>query len=154
MNLKPWQMKKLVSEKIDLVEALYKVNPEGFYEVGQQCYCPFHDNENTPAASIYEDEKRKTLYCFSERKLYDSSDVLEILLKRDVFSVAERIWSTMTEADKSVWLSENSADSYEDAFSIEEDTKENNTKLDIAKERFKSGKIKVKELLQAFIENA
>ena len=29
------------------------------------CFCPFHDNHNTPAAKIYKDDAGDSLYCFS-----------------------------------------------------------------------------------------
>ena len=149
-------MRKLVSDKISMVEVLYKYDPEGRYSAGQTCFCPFHDNENTPAASIYDNDGVESMWCFSEKKLYTSADVIEKLLNKDVFEVSERIWNSMSEVDRNSWLSENSAEDYKDIFSESvEEEKDNkiNKELEHKKKQFKSGKIKLAELLDCFIKD-
>lgn len=39
-------------------------------------YCPFHDNQNTPAAHLYkEDDGSYTIYCFSENRVFTNVDL-------------------------------------------------------------------------------
>ena len=155
MNLTTSQLKKLVVEKVDIVDILYKNNPDGHYHPGQTCFCPFHDNDNTPAASIYDNEGITSLYCFSERKLYTSADAIEILLNKNVYEVAKRLWDRMSDAEKQVWLSENSDESLEEAFSLPSN-KDKPVSIEIKKAEndFKNRKITIKELLESIISNS
>lgn len=46
-------------------------------KVHGKIYCPFHDNQNTPAAKYFEDSNE--LYCFAEQKKYRVVDAMEKL---------------------------------------------------------------------------
>lgn len=155
MNLTIKQLKQLVIENIDIIEILYKYNPEGYYQAGQNCFCPFHDNSNTPSASIYDNEGITSLYCFSERRLYTSADAIEILLNKDVYEIAKRLWDRMSDAEKQLWLSKNSHEDFEEAFSINKNNdKSVSIEIKKAENDFKNRKITIKELLESIISNS
>ena len=46
------------------------------------CFCPFHENHNSPAAKMYEDEDTGliVLHCFTERRRYTTYDYVKIIL--------------------------------------------------------------------------
>ena len=54
-----------------LLESLHiEVKPNGVM------YCPFHDNQNTPAAHLYKEKDGSyTIYCFSENKVFTNTDL-------------------------------------------------------------------------------
>lgn len=150
MKLKDYKL--LVDQTTSIVAALKRYNPTGRYDIGQPCFCPFHENENTPAAALYGDEEKETLYCFSERKIYTASDVLEKLLNYDIYSLGQRIWTGMSEADQQAWLTEHSKTDYEEMFSQSEEkettkhTEESQVAID-----YKLGRAKVSDLLNELI---
>lgn len=155
MDLSPKQMKILVDEKLDMSKLLSKKYPDRRYIPGQKCFCPFHDNENTEAGHLYQDEDtgKVTLWCFSEKEQYTTSDALKILLKRDVFSVAASIWDKMSEAQRTAWLTEHDFHkNYEDLFSDDSKPKAVDKELESAKRSFKSGKSALPDLLGKFIK--
>ena len=45
------------------------------YRINGNMLCPFHDNENTPAAHLYSDESGYRLWCFSENRMYGAWNV-------------------------------------------------------------------------------
>lgn len=152
MNLSIDKLKKLVNEKFSLVSLLKKHNPEEHYEVDQPCFCPFHDNTNTPAASIYKDEDgSETLYCFSERKLYRPSDAIEKLLSYDVYELGSYIWNKMSEEEQNLWLVEhNVLESYGDLFnSNNKKDGESNDLFDLLSYNYRINKITFSEFLEA-----
>lgn len=142
------QLEDLVKEKYSLTKSLSKLNPHNRYQAGQPCFCPFHENHNTPAASIYDDEKGETLYCFSERKLYTVVDVFEKLMSYDVHDLGNRLWQSMSETEQQEWLIANNA--YEDVFSKKEE-KEDSKKLKQSIAMYKSKKLKLNDLLGQYL---
>jgi hypothetical protein len=150
MKLTFKQLEKLVEQKYSLVKALRKHNPGERYEVGQTCFCPFHDNENTPAAAIYEDEGKQSLYCFSERKLYTVVDVFKQLINYDVYELGNYLWHGMSDYEKSEWLKNNSEIDPVELFSKKKETVETNKELEKARANFKYGKISLNELLEEY----
>lgn len=97
---------KLVEEKFDLVKALKEYNPDGRYEYRQPAFCPFHQNENTPAATLYEASDRgpDTLFCFAENRGYTVSDVLGKLMGYNIYEVGHALWNKMTTTEKELFL--------------------------------------------------
>jgi hypothetical protein len=146
------QYKRLILDKVNLIEVLNKVNPDEYYEEGRPCFCPFHDNENTPAAAIYGDDDYMTLYCFSERKLYTVIDALEKLLGVDPYIIGERLWSKLSDNEKSDWLLNNKSEQLRSSFDEDIEKDDNDNKLDIYKEKYKSGKITIQEFLKSRIK--
>lgn len=150
------QLKRLVTEKLKISDILHKYNPEGNYQAGQTCFCPFHDNENTPSASIYDNEGVETLYCFSEKKLYSSADAIEKLLKKDVYEVAQSLWERMGDVEKKQWLESQPDGDFSQMFQFEEDEEDeeedsNNALKQIAT-LFKKRKITLREFLKEYIK--
>jgi len=155
MELKPNQMRKLVDEKLDISEVLSRINPDEFYQAGQNCFCPFHDNQDTPSAAIYDNEGIVKLWCFSEKKLYGSSDALELLAKKNIFAIADKIWNAMSEGDRHLWLNDHAYADYGSLFSTnsnQDDEKPLNKELEAKKRSFKTGKISVSELVSYLID--
>jgi hypothetical protein len=171
-NLNEQQLRNLVRDKIRITDILYKHNPNGNYYPNQTCFCPFHDNSQTPSASIYDNDGVETLYCFSERRLYTSADAIEVLLKKDVYKVAEALWDRLPESSKQSWLQNNGKTSYKDLFNEDlSESKQNQgfnlfngkikgqekeTHNDITErlsDAFKRGKISLGVLLDKYIES-
>lgn len=149
MKLSLKQLETLVKEKYSLVKALNKIYEKNHYQVGQPCFCPFHENYHTPAASIYEDEKSQTLYCFTERKLYNVVDVFKNLMHYDVYQLGEGLWKSMSKEEQHVWLVDHD-DSFIEAFNKKEEAKSSkNLLLNI--ELFKNKKISLDCLLENYI---
>ena len=65
------------------------------------CFCPFHDNHNTPAAKIYKDDAGDSLYCFSENKIYRPYDLIKnSIINIDADILYEAIWNKLSEEVK------------------------------------------------------
>lgn len=90
----PYIYKRIVDDKLSMVKILNKLGTN--YSVNQPCYCPFHDNTNTPAAMIYDNNGKQSLYCFSERKTYYPSDAISILLNQDPYAIGEELFNRLT----------------------------------------------------------
>lgn len=144
------QLEQLVKEKYRLVDLLRKINPDQNYSVGQSCYCPFHENYNTPSAAIYEDGHWQSLYCFSEKRLYTSVDVMKDLLNYDIHELGYYLWNKMSEEEQQVWLSNNEEQKLTDAFS-KGSNKADSRELEKAIAIFKKKKISLNDLLEIYI---
>lgn len=78
-----------------------------------KCFCPFHENYDTPAAKISKTENGDMLYCFSERKSYRPADLFTRYHKEQtgvdkdltIDKVFRRIWSQIP-IDKRQWFIE------------------------------------------------
>lgn len=109
------------------------------------CYCPFHPNEDTPAAKLFKDPDGDRIYCFAEQRMYHPSDIIRRgLLKRDPVTIAARIWVQLPEHTKESILSstENPPETKPDNWD------ELEPKMDL----YKEDKITYKELLQTFLQ--
>lgn len=79
---------------------LDKAGLEG-YNYDGKCFCPFHDNYDSPAAKLYKNPTGDNLFCFSERRQYKPSDVIDKgLLKKSLQHVFNNIWKQLTEDKK------------------------------------------------------
>lgn len=145
------QLEALVKEKYSLIKSLSKINPDNNYQVGQPCFCPFHENHNTPAASIYDDDKGQTLYCFSERKLYSVVDVFKDLMHYDIYDLGNRLWVSMSEQEQQIWLSKHGQYDVYSAFDKPEGTVELPKEVKRSAELFKNKKIGVDKFLDDFM---
>lgn len=142
-----YQLKLLINDRLSMVDVLNKVNPEGYYQAGQPCFCPFHENSNTPSATIYDNEGITSLYCFAEQRQYRPTDAIEILLDKDVYVVGEKLWNSLSQLEQEQFLRENV--SIEDSFSTTQ-VKPIDKKVQQAKTAFKYGKITAHELLEKY----
>lgn len=65
------------------------------------CFCPFHDNTETPAAKLYRDLEGDRIYCFAEQRMYKPSDLIRKgLLRRDPLTIAARLWEQLSDDTK------------------------------------------------------
>lgn len=60
------------------------------------CFCPFHENKNTPAAHLYHDELGWCLWCFAEHRLYTPYDLYKQYSKLNTRDIANAIWNNIT----------------------------------------------------------
>lgn len=142
---------KLVNEKVSMTNVLNKINKGNHYTVGRPCFCPFHDNTNTPAAVIYNNDGKETLYCFSEQKLYTPSDLVKTVLNKDVYQLGSAIWQQMSEYEQSAFLESINKEvdiSSFDAEQTDEDLKLFNNKL----AAFKYGKLSYNGLMAEYLK--
>lgn len=153
MTIKLWQLKLLVNESYSLIKTLKKYNPEGRYVAGQPCFCPFHENTETPSAAIYDNEGSESLYCFSEKRQYKVTDALEKLFNYDVYALGMALWNKMSDLDKKRFITEHpDSDNFGEMFSTKEEKKEEiNTELEKTKLLYKSGKASLEDLLDKYI---
>lgn len=108
------------------------------YRINANMFCPFHLNENTPAAHLYADEDGYRLWCFSESKMYGAWNVYKTFLpKIDTNKLALLIFNKLPEDVQEKVLSE---------LDIEQDV----SSLPYQKELqdFKRHKIDITQLLQ------
>lgn len=144
------QLEQLVKEKYNLTKALIKINPHNRYQVGQPCFCPFHENHHTPAAALYDDPKGQTLYCFTERKIYTVVDVFKDLMHYDIYEIGNNLWKNMSNEERQLWLAEHQE--YEIAGTFDK-AKSVSRELKVAIELFKNKKIPLNDLLEKYIIN-
>lgn len=144
------QLRQLVTEKYSLVKTLRRYSGSNSYHVGQTCYCPFHDNTNTPAATIFDDDNGERLFCFSEKKQYTSADALEKLMHYDVYELGQKLWNSMSPLEKSDWLAEHNVVDYNSVFVSKE--KPVTKQLEVKINQFKSNKITISDLLNEYIK--
>jgi hypothetical protein len=144
------QLEQLVKEKYNLAKALTKINPHNRYQLGQPCFCPFHENYHSPSAALYDDPKGQTLYCFTERKIYTVVDVFKNLMHYDIYEIGNNLWKKMSDEQKQIWLAEHQE--YETAGTFDK-TKSVSKELKVAIELFKNKKIPLNDLLEKYIIN-
>lgn len=78
-----------------------------------KCFCPFHENYDTPAAKISKTDRGDMLYCFSERKSYRPADLFTRYYKEQtgvskdltVDTIFRKIWAQIP-IDKRQWFIE------------------------------------------------
>lgn len=65
-------------------------------------YCPFHDDASGshPSAKFFRDATGEHVFCFSERKQYDSWLAVELLLRDDPRRVFRKLWAKLTVAQR------------------------------------------------------
>ena len=143
--------RKLILSEVPLLLALDKLDTGNSYAVGRTCLCPFHDNTDTPAATIYSGENHDSLWCFKEHKMYTSVDVIEKLLHKDVYTLAEAIWSRLSEAEQSEFLSRHQKEDLQHIFALDV-SKESTDKTNVLYAMYKANKIGNKELLSKIVD--
>lgn len=66
------------------------------YDYSRKCFCPFHNNFDTPAAKIFHNEDGDYLFCFSEQRQYRPSDVFDKkLIKTSLATVYYKLWDKL-----------------------------------------------------------
>jgi hypothetical protein len=68
------------------------------------CYCPFHDNTNSPAAKFYKEEHNEHIFCFAENKLYKPHHLLTLgIVPFTVSHVFSAIWQNLSNEEKNIF---------------------------------------------------
>lgn len=68
-----------------------------------KCFCPFHDNTDTPAAHLYKTENGTHLMCFAERKSYRPHDVFRLkLVKTPLSTVFGKVWRQLSDEKRTI----------------------------------------------------
>ena len=71
------------------------------YNYQGNVFCPFHDNTDTPAAKMFDDEDGDRLYCFTERRMYRPADVIKQgLMKKRLAKIFYNIWKQLSGQQK------------------------------------------------------
>ena len=64
----------IVNHYIDMRQLLRKLNIE--VKPNNSMFCPFHSNENTPAAHLYKEEDNSyRIWCYAEDRMYSNVDI-------------------------------------------------------------------------------
>lgn len=146
------QLKRLVEHKYSLIKTLEAYNPEGRYTFGQNCFCPFHHNENTPSASLLRGKEGSPdiLYCHAEQKRYTAADVISKLMGYNIYEVGYLLWNDMTDHERTEFMESIGSINYKDYFGVK--GKENNSPLlNNNKLLFKEGQISLEELFKSYL---
>jgi len=109
------------------------------YSVYGNCFCPFHDNEDTPAAKIYAGPKGESLFCFSEGKTYRAHDVIRTFYGTPTVKIFNKVWGKLNDKSKNTLKAE-----FGMGYQDEDPVWDNVVKIS---EDFKKGKLTYKELL-------
>ena len=93
----------VIDRIVPLPVILEKAGYEDYSYQGNQ-YCPFHANDDTPAAKLFKDEDGDRLWCFGEcHRMYRSSDVIKSrLMKTRLESVFIKIWNQLGDNSKDI----------------------------------------------------
>lgn len=95
-----YEMRKLLNYMVDIRSVLnnngYKIKEYG------NIYCPFHLNDDSPAAKYYPDSN--LIYCFSENRSYNVVDALN-LVGIDYKETFKKLWDSYNNDKKKVLCS-------------------------------------------------
>lgn len=138
-------LEKVVNKKYSLPKLLKKLNEHNRYDYERPCFCPFHDNTNTPAAVIYNDPDGDRLWCYAEQKMYKPSDVLSKLYKQDIYELGSNLFSRMTESERAEYTKEQD---YSKMFEDDSAEMKESKELMLARYAYKESKIKLSEYLE------
>lgn len=134
----------VIDRVIDFPLILKKAGYED-YDYGT-VYCPFHNNTDSPAGKLYQDDEGDRLYCFANKRMFRPSDVLKRdMIKIRLQKVFYRIWKKLS-GEKKSRLREEYGQPQEDFLSDE--FKEVVEKM----EKFKNNKINFDKYLELVME--
>lgn len=95
----------IINRFISMVKLFDELGIE--YRIDGNLFCPFHQNENTPAAHLYSDETGYRLWCFSESKMYGSWNIYKVFKPNiDTNKLALAIFNRLSETDQKKLLNE------------------------------------------------
>lgn len=86
----------------DLLQSKYSIVPSGLGVNGSgSCFCPFHDNTDTRAAKLYQDDDGERIFCFAENRMYRPHDLLTCgLVEIDPKALFSLIWKSLNVTDR------------------------------------------------------
>lgn len=141
-------------EHIDLKTERYIINrfismPKLFdslgidYRVNANMFCPFHLNENTPAAHLYADETGYRLWCFAESRMYGAWNVYKAFMSNiDTNKLALMILNKLSVEDQKKIFNELGAEQELKILPYQNQLQE-----------FKQHKISISQLLQSIADS-
>lgn len=102
------RLEYLVIDKYCTFNYLLSYIDRGFRETEGKCFCPFHENTNTPSAKLYQDEHGECIYCFSEGKRYYPHHLLtKEIVPFTTNHVFSSIWNQLSLEEKAQFGVEN-----------------------------------------------
>lgn len=86
----------------DLLQSKYSLIQSGLGVTGSgSCFCPFHENTDTRAAKLYQDDDGERIFCFAENKMYRPHDLIARgLVEIDQTALFTLIWKSLNVADR------------------------------------------------------
>lgn len=86
----------------DLLQSKYSLIQSGLSVTGSgSCFCPFHENTDTRAAKLYQDDDGERIFCFAENKMYRPHDLIARgLVEIDQTALFTLIWKSLNVADR------------------------------------------------------
>lgn len=128
--------KREIIKLLDKMFSLYDILTDAGYKINEfgNTFCPFHDNDVSPAAKYYSDTD--TLHCFSEGVTYRAYDALKLVGKDYVKTFYDK-WNTFSDKKKKELL---------ESLDKEADLTEESVKFKSKLEMFKEGKCTYQEL--------
>lgn len=72
--------------------------------VSHSCYCPFHDNSQSPAAKFYKEEHNEHIFCFAEGIQYKPHHLLtKGIVPFSTSHVFSAIWNNLSDDEKNIF---------------------------------------------------
>lgn len=86
----------------DLLQSKYSLIQSGLGVTGSgSCFCPFHENTDTRAAKLYQDDDGERIFCFAENKMYRPHDLIARgLVEIDQTALFTLIWKSLNVEDR------------------------------------------------------
>lgn len=140
--------------KLDLSTERYIINrfmsmPKLFdslgidYRINGNMYCPFHHNENSPAAHLYTDETGYRIWCFSENRMYGAWNIYKTYMPNiDTNKLALAIFNKLSDQDQKKLLNDLGNEQELDVLPYQQSLKD-----------FKKHKINISQLLHNIAES-
>ena len=138
-------VKFVINKIISCQKMLELLDVRGGYD--HNIYCPFHPNHDTPSARMYKaDDGSDSIFCYSEHKVYRSSDfITKGLINYRLDSIFYKTWIQLPPEIQSQLI-----DSYNGDISyIPEKFKENIELMS----KFRVGEITVSQLNQIILDS-
>ena len=90
----------IVNHYIDMRKLLRKLGID--VKANNSMYCPFHDNQNTPAAHLYQSEdKSYCIWCYAEDKRFSNADLYKTYLPEiNLAELATLLYNNLPEEEK------------------------------------------------------
>jgi len=99
-------MERVINRFISFPMMLKQAGLDG-YGYGGTCFCPFHENANTPSAKLFRDPDGDTMWCFAEGKRYRPCDVVKLgMLGMPVRGLFQNLWGELSIEQKEEMLAE------------------------------------------------
>ena len=115
-NYIPWSViVRVINRYLTFYLILNHYEPENSYNIHKidkdhslQIYCPFHDNTNTKAATLYKDKDGvECIWCYAETKRFSPYDLLKKYVDtKEIYKIFKNIWNLLKEQDRIYFLNQ------------------------------------------------